>query len=65
MLNGISRPYHLDESISNLRVVKWLISISANSAKPDQKPRSVASNLVFHCLPMSINSTLGLKLHTL
>ena len=28
MPNGISCPYHLDESISNLNVVGWLFSIS-------------------------------------
>ena len=28
MPDGISRPYHLDESISNLRVVVWKFAIS-------------------------------------
>ena len=31
----------------------WLPVIKANSADPDQTPRSVASDLGLHCLPMS------------
>ena len=54
--------YHnyLDGCISSLRYA-WLLSyfieipaFSANSVDPDQTPRSAASDLGQHCLPMSI-----------
>ena len=53
------------ESISNIRCV-WLVFITslsyiveisecnANSADPDQTPRSAASDLGLHCLPVSL-----------
>ena len=57
MPNGISHPYHLDESISVLRVVGWYFSFLFNFFKkyadPDQTPHSAASDLGLHCLPMS------------
>ena len=34
--------------------------LRANSVYPDQTPRSAASDLDLHCLPMSKNGTLGL-----
>ena len=54
----------LERSISNRRCI-CLVSIfitmrlelpveDANSADPDQTPRSVASGLGLHCLPMSL-----------
>ena len=52
----------LDEPISIIRNV-WLVFLSlffiyipvlnANSVDPDQTPRSAASDLGLHCLPMS------------
>ena len=59
--NGISQCYQLDHSISVFRVVGQYFSffsnfkrnLFANSGEPDQTPHFVASDLVFHCLPMS------------
>ena len=57
--------YHnsLERSISNRRGV-WLflllryfietLVLSANSVDPDQTPHSAASDLLLHCLPMSL-----------
>ena len=59
--SGPVHHYHLDESIFNIRGV-WCsfsflfcfkkIFLLANSEDPDQTPRSVASDLGLHCLPM-------------
>ena len=53
----------LDRSISNTRGV-WLVYLlpcfieipvfNANSVDPDQTPRSAASDLGLHCLPVSL-----------
>ena len=60
--NRISQSYQLDQSISVLRVVGsyfsfvfkfWLKILEANSGNPDQTPRSAASDLGLHCLPVS------------
>ena len=61
MPNVFSHPYQLDESISNFRVVRWLVFsflfkfqkklLSANSGEPDQTPHFAASDLFLHCLP--------------
>ena len=62
MSNGNSHPYPLDESISNFKGCRVVISIlfkfykhflQANSAEPDQTPLFAASDLVLHCLPIS------------
>ena len=56
--NILSHPYQLDESIFHLRDV-WciffffIIFLWAKSVDPDQTPRSAASDLGLHCLPMS------------
>ena len=52
----------MNESISNFMVVGWYFhyiqilketNLFANSGEPDQTPHLAASDLVFHCLPMS------------
>ena len=57
----VLHPYQLYQSISVLRVVEWYYFLFlklkeninlANSEDPDQTPRSVASDLGLHCLPM-------------
>ena len=62
MPNGISHRYQLEQSISVLRDVRWYFIIfiqiliennARNSGDPDQTPRSVASDLGLHYLPMS------------
>ena len=54
--NGIYHSYQLDQSISVLRIVRFipmLIEHSVtNSGDPDQMPRSVVSDLGLSCLPM-------------
>ena len=53
----------LNRSISYIGVSGWLLLLSffveipvfnANSIDPDQTPRSAASDLGLHCLPMSL-----------
>ena len=74
MPNWISCPYHLDKNLDeNIFEFKgwWMVNFNfirilkvhlcANSAKPDQMPQSAASDLVFHCLPMSHKKEAGLK----
>ena len=60
--NGLSNPYHLDESIFNFRGFGINFSFSfhfpmkimaANTIAPDGTPRFVASHLGLFCLPMS------------
>ena len=65
--NGISHSNQLDPSISVLRDVGCFFHLFsnfnillANSGNPDQTPRSAASDLGLHCLPMSHKRTLGL-----
>ena len=63
MQSGLSILNSLDGSIPK-RMGVWLISIitmfyripvfDANSEDPDQTPRSAASDLGRHCLPMSL-----------
>ena len=63
MTNELFHPYLLNVSISKFRGV-WCIFLFwfflkynfllANSVVPDQTPRSAASDLGLHCLPMSI-----------
>ena len=62
MLSGLFYLNSLDRSISNRKGV-WLICIitmfyrfSCNQYRvdPDQTPRSAASDLDLHCLPMSL-----------
>ena len=69
MPNGISDSHQLDESISKGSLgskfqfhsnFKTYILL-ANSAEPDQTPRSVISDLVLHCLPMSYKKDVRLK----
>ena len=54
--------YKLEESIFDFRYVKLYdvdipkekkVELFANSADPDQTPRSVASDLGLHCLPVT------------
>ena len=62
MPNELFYKHSLDRSISNIRGV-WLVLIlpcfieihvfKANSADPDQTPRSAASDLSLHCLQLS------------
>ena len=60
--NVFSHFYQLDQSISILGVVGWCFSLfftfylnilRANIGYPDETPRSKASDLVLHRLPMS------------
>ena len=62
MPNGISDPYQMDESITNLRVVRCMSQfhfnlkkfiLYANRAEPNQTPRSVVPDRSLYCLPMS------------
>ena len=62
MTNGISHPYHLEESIFIFRGIRSKISflfhfsmrfLSANRIAPDGTPRFTASHLGLFCLPMS------------
>ena len=62
MMNGFTHHYHLGESTVILRdtrsEIKFLFHFSkkflaANSVAPDGTPRSAASHLGLHCLPMS------------
>ena len=50
--------HSLDRSISNVRMLipSFIESslFNVNSEDPDQKPRSTASDLGLHCLPMSL-----------
>ena len=60
--SGFIYLYSLDRFISNKRGVWLVFNISmfyrnfckANSVGPDQTPRSAASDLGLHCLPMSL-----------
>ena len=63
MPNGLFYLYSLDRSISYTRVYgKFLLlscfieisKLNANSVDPDQTPRSAASDLGLHCLPVSL-----------
>ena len=59
MPNGISYPYHSDESVSVLRDLKrkfgkQTVSVSGD---PDQMPRFAASDLGLYSLPMSHKKT--------
>ena len=36
-----------------------MAKLFANSGDPDQTPRSAASDLGLHCLPMGLPSTMG------
>ena len=60
--NGISHPYHLDESIFIFKGIRSNISFlfhlsmkftPANRKAPDGTPRFAASHLGLFCLPMS------------
>ena len=60
--NGISHPYHLDESTFIYRGIRSDFSflfhfsmkfMKANRIAPDGKPRFAASHLGLFCLPMS------------
>ena len=59
--NGLSHPYHLDESIVIFRGIRSKISfldeimkfLSANKIAPDGTPRFAVSHLGLFCLPMS------------
>ena len=60
--NGLSIPYHLDESIFIFRGIRSHFSFSihfsmkiksANRIAPDVTPRFAASHLGLFCLPMS------------
>ena len=62
MPSGPVHPYQLDESMSNFRGVWCTFSfvfycqwkfLLVNSEDADQTPRSTASDLGLHCLPMS------------
>ena len=64
MSNGLIYLISLDWSISSIYVVSgYILSLpcfieiplfSANGVDPDQTPRSAASDLGLHCLPMSL-----------
>ena len=62
MTNGLSHPYHLDESTSIFRDIRSEFSFlfnfsikifSANRKVPDGTPHFAASHLGLFCLPMS------------
>ena len=63
MPSGLLYLHSPDWSISNIRGV-WLVLLlscfkqipvfNANNVDPDQTPRSAASDLGLHCLPMSL-----------
>ena len=62
MTNGLSHPYHLDESIFIFRGIRSKFSflfhfsmkiMSANRIAPDETPRFAASHLGLICLLMS------------
>ena len=68
--NGLSHPYHLDESIFILRDIMSIFSLlfhfsmkifSANRIAPDGTPRFAASHLGLFCLPMSNKKDASLK----
>ena len=69
MLNGISHPYELDESISNLRLLGSKFQFLSNfkstfrkqTAEPDQTLRFAASDLALHCLTLSHKKDVWLK----
>ena len=70
MTNGLSHPYHLDESTSILRGIRRNFSflfyfsmnvMQANRIAPDVTPRFAASHLVLFFLPMSHKMTPGLN----
>ena len=65
--NGIFHSCQLEQFITVLRVVEWYFSflfnslynsLKVNSRDPDQTPRSAASDLGMHCLPVSQKRTL-------
>ena len=45
--------YGPERGIKTVSCKPLLLLIKANSADPDQTPRSAASDLGLHCLPMS------------
>ena len=62
MPSGLFYRNSLDQFISSLRGVRSVLTITmfieipvvnTNSVDPDQTPRSAASDLGLHCLPMS------------
>ena len=62
VMNGLSHPYHLDESIFIFRGIRSIFSslfhfsmkfMSANRIAPDGTPQNAASHLGLFCLPMS------------
>ena len=70
----LSRSYKIDQSIFVVRVVGFCLNYSslnitfnlqANSGDSDQMPRSVASGLGLHCLPMSRKKNARLVLYLL
>ena len=67
--NGLSHPYHLDESTSICRGIRSNFSflfhfsmkfLQANRIAPDWTPRFAASHLGLFCLPSPIKRTPGL-----
>ena len=65
--NGIPHSYHLDQSISVLRVVGWYFSVwfkfyknISKQWRPCWTPHSAAPDLGLHCLPMSHKKDAGL-----
>ena len=50
----IQRILHLCNMRSLIRAFVEISKFNANSVDPDQTPRSVASDLGLHCLPMSL-----------
>ena len=63
MPNVFSQPYQLDESISNLKQLGGIFHYysnfkrnfcTQNSGEHDKTPHFAASDLVLHCLSMSL-----------
>ena len=49
-------------NLNFIQISKVHFVSNLNSAKPDQTPHSAATDLVFHCLPMSHKKDARLKL---
>ena len=52
--SGLSYINSLDKFISIIVMYYKIVELNANSVDPDQTPRSSASDLGLHCLPISL-----------
>ena len=51
--------YHFRDIVSILSLLFLMENLLANTVDPDQKPHYVASDLVLHCLPMTLLQVSG------